>query len=108
MEEKKKVMHVGGPLESDEGGIVGTLFIVNVENRAAAIAFTEHEPFHRAGVFESVLVRRWRQMQPEMVPGANATTAEEGRNQLKEEGQDKTPLKMTIRGAFASALPQPE
>ena len=87
LKQHKDAMHVGGPMESDEGGIVGTVFIVDVPDRAAAIAFTEQEPFNKAGVFESVLVRRWRQMQPEVVPGANASTEREGKNQLKEEGQ---------------------
>ena len=80
-------MHMGGPLESDEGGIVGSIFIVNVENRAAAQKFTDEEPFHKAGVFESVIVRRWRQMQPEVVHGANASTDREGQKQLAEEGR---------------------
>ena len=80
-------MHIGGPFESDEGGIVGTLLIVDAEDRAAALAFTESEPFHKAGVFESVVVRRWRQMQPEVQPGANASTAKEAGLQLREEGQ---------------------
>ncbi len=80
-------MHAGGPFENDEGGIVGTLLIVNVEDRAAALAFTADEPFHKAGVFESVIVRRWRQMQPEVEPGANASTATEAGLQLKEESQ---------------------
>ena len=80
-------MHLGGPFESDEGGIVGTLFIVNVPDRRAALAFTADEPFHKAGVFESVLVRRWRQMQPEVEPGANAVTAEAATLQLRGEGQ---------------------
>ena len=80
-------MHLGGPFENDEGGIVGTLFIIDVENRAAAVAFTENEPLHKAGVFESVVIRRWRQMQPEVVPSANAISAAEAEMQLKEEGQ---------------------
>ncbi len=78
------VMHLGGPMENDQGGIVGTLFVVNVENRAAAEAFTQEEPLHRAGVFESVVVRRWRQMQPEVEPVAN--TAREAALALKQEG----------------------
>ena len=81
------LMHLGGPMENDDGGIIGTIFIVNVADRAAALAFTKEEPFHKAGVFESIIVRRWRQMQPEVVPGANASSAIEGSNQLKEEGQ---------------------
>ena len=87
LKEHAKRMHIGGPFESDEGGIVGTLLIVNVEDRTAALAFIDNEPFHKAGVFESVVVRRWRQMQPEIQPGANASTAAEGGLQLKEEGQ---------------------
>lgn len=80
-------MRVGGPFENDEGGIVGTLLIVDVEDHAAAQSFTDSEPFHKAGVFETVMVRRWRQMQPEVAPGANANTAIEADLQLKEEGQ---------------------
>ena len=80
-------IHLGGPFENDVGGIVGTLFIIDVESRAAATVFTENEPFHKAGVFEAVLVRRWRQMQPEIFPGANAGSAAEAEIQLKEEGQ---------------------
>lgn len=80
-------MHSGGPFENDNGGIVGTLLVVDVEDHAAAQAFTTNEPFHKAGIFESVIVRRWRQMQPEVQPGANAGTAKEAGLQLKEEGQ---------------------
>jgi len=87
LKEHKSVMHLGGPLESDEGGIVGTIFLISVPDRQAALTFTESEPFHKAGVFESVLVRRWRQMQPEVEEGANASTAREANLQLKEEGQ---------------------
>ena len=80
-------MHIGGPFEDDDGNIVGTLLIINVEDRAAALSFTAHEPLHAAGVFESVVVRRWRQMQPEIAPGVNATTAQEAVSQLRQEGQ---------------------
>jgi uncharacterized protein len=87
LKQHRDKMHLGGPFEDDEGGIVGTLFIIDVESHAAAVAFTENEPFHKAGLFESVLVRRWRQMQPEVSPGANASSAIEAEMQLREEGQ---------------------
>ncbi len=80
-------MHIGGPFEDDDGNIVGTLLIVNVESREEALSFTKNEPLHAAGVFESVVVRRWRQMQPEISPGANALTGQEAALQLKQEGQ---------------------
>ena len=87
LKQHKDKMHLGGPFENDNGGIVGTLFIINAEDHAAANAFTDNEPFHMAGVFESVIVRRWRQMQPETEPGANASSAKEAGLQMKEEGQ---------------------
>ena len=85
LHENASRMHLGGPFESPEGGIVGTLFIVDVEDQQAARAFIDGEPFHRAGVFESVRVRRWRQMQPEVVAGANDLTDREAELQLKQE-----------------------
>jgi uncharacterized protein YciI len=88
LKEHAALTHLGGPFESDEGGIVGTFFIINVEDRAAALRFTQNEPFHKGGVFESVLVRRWRQMQPEISPGANEGSAKEAELQLREEGQE--------------------
>ncbi|WP_442940377.1 YciI family protein [Nostoc sp.] len=79
-------MHIGGPFKNAEGGIVGTLTIINVANAAEARTFINNELFHKAGVFESVRVRRWQQMQPEVVPGAKESTAQEARLQLKEDG----------------------
>ena len=34
------LMHLGGPIEDDNSGILGTVFIIDVADRAAAIAFT--------------------------------------------------------------------
>ena len=75
-------------MENDEGDIVGTVFITTALYRAAAIAITEQEPFHKAGIFESVIILRWRQMQPEMVPGAKADSAIEAGSQFREDGQE--------------------
>ena len=86
LKEHGSVLHMGGPFENDQGGIIGTFFLINVPDRAAE-AFTENEPFHKVGVFESVLVRRWRQMQPEIEPGANASTAHEATLKMREEGR---------------------
>jgi len=89
LKEHHEKMHLGGPFENDEAAIIGTLFIINVESHAAAWAFTANEPFHKAGLFETVIVRRWRQMQPEVAPGANAGSLTEGEMQLKQEGITK-------------------
>ncbi len=52
------VIRMGGPFESADGAIVGTLFIIDVADQAQARAFVDAEPFHKAGVFESVRLRR--------------------------------------------------
>ena len=79
------LMHVGGPFESADGAIVGTLFIIDVPDEAAARAWVAGEPFHQAGVFEESRVRRWRQMQPEVEPGADEAVARAGRIRLEQE-----------------------
>jgi uncharacterized protein YciI len=47
--------------ETDDGvHAVGTLFIIEADDRAAAEKFIREEPFERAGMFESVSIRRVR------------------------------------------------
>lgn len=36
-------MHLGGPFENADGGIFGTLFIINVATQAEARAFIDNE-----------------------------------------------------------------
>jgi len=85
LKENADKMHLGGPFENADGGIVGTLFIIDVADEAEARAFVENEPFHKAGVFESSRLRRWRQMQPEVVADADAITDRAAEVQLKQE-----------------------
>lgn len=71
-------VHTGGPLlDPNGGGMIGSLYVVNVEDYAAAQKFIEGEPLNQAGLFESIMIRGWTQMQPEIEPGANAATADE-------------------------------
>jgi uncharacterized protein YciI len=49
-----------GPLLSEEDQIAGSLFLVEADDIAAARAFVEGDPFARAGLFESVVVSRFR------------------------------------------------
>ena len=78
-------IRIGGPFESAEGAIVGTLFIIDAADEAEARAFVDAEPFHKAGVFESVRLRRWRQMQPDVEPGADAAIDRAAEIRLKQE-----------------------
>ncbi len=79
------MMHLGGPFESAEGAIVGTFFIIRADDEATARGLLDDEPFHKAGVFESVRLRRWRQMQPEVEPGADALVDRAAQVRLKQE-----------------------
>ncbi len=85
LEQQGSKVHTGGPLRNPtDGNMVGSLYIVNVENYEEARKFIESEPLHKAGLFESIMVRGWTQMQPEIEPGANEATAQEFERQLRE------------------------
>jgi uncharacterized protein YciI len=51
-----------GPLLGPEGRPVGGLMIIRAEDRAAAEGFAEADPFSRAGLFESVVIRPYREV----------------------------------------------
>ncbi len=50
-----------GPMRSDDGrGMIGTMYIIQVDDRAAAEAFVAAEPMSKAGVFSEIRIDRWR------------------------------------------------
>jgi uncharacterized protein YciI len=50
-----------GPMRSDDGtGNIGTFYIIQVKDRAAAEAFVAAEPLNQAGAFSQVRIDRWR------------------------------------------------
>ncbi len=54
------VMYVGGPIVSDDGEtIIGSMIVGDFPDRAAAEDFIADEPYNRAGLFESVVIRRF-------------------------------------------------
>jgi hypothetical protein len=54
-----------GPILSDDGErMMGSLFIIEVADRAEAEAFSANDPYCRAGLFESAVIRRFRQVVP--------------------------------------------
>ncbi len=78
LEEQADKVHAGGPLKDPiEGSMVGSLYIVDVPDYDAARQFIGGEPLQKARLFESMTVRGWTQMQPEVTPGANELTAQE-------------------------------
>ncbi len=87
LKQHASVLRMGGPLENADGGAVGAIFVIDVEDRVGAMAFTEEEPYHKAGLYEAIIVRRWRQVIPEVEPGASSNSSRAAALQLKEEGQ---------------------
>jgi len=49
-----------GPTTATDGTVTGSMHIVDLPNVEAARVFAFEEPYHRAGVFGDVIVRRWR------------------------------------------------
>ncbi len=78
LEGQRAKVHIGGPLKDPiSGSMVGSLYIINVASYDEAREFIAGEPLNKAGLFESMVVRSWIQMQPEVTPGANELTAQE-------------------------------
>lgn len=58
-------IRLAGPLLSDDGErMVGSLFIVEAANRAAAEALNAADPYTQAGLFGKVEIRPFRQVIP--------------------------------------------
>ncbi len=73
LEEHKDILVLGGALLADDNATrTGSVLIVNVPSRAAADAFSENEPFRKAGLFSSVRISRMRrgQWNPAAAPGS--------------------------------------
>jgi uncharacterized protein YciI len=52
-----------GPFLADDGEtMIGTLLILDVASRADAEAFATNDPYHKAGLFESVEVLPWKHL----------------------------------------------
>ncbi len=55
---------VAGPLLDEEGRPIGSLLIIDFDDRKAAIQFAADDPYAHAGLFASVAVTAWRQVLP--------------------------------------------
>jgi|SRR5919199_1178874 uncharacterized protein YciI len=69
VEAHKKQIFCGGPTLDDNGNPEMMLIILDVPDLASAETFIQAEPYNRAGVFERVIIRQWRQVLPESQPG---------------------------------------
>lgn len=49
---------VACPLHSEDGDFSGSLLVISAEDKADALAFLEADPYHRAGIWDSVEISR--------------------------------------------------
>jgi uncharacterized protein YciI len=58
---KAELVHAGGLLDPD-GKPCGSLFVVDMPDRAAVEAFAAGDPYAKAGVFEASVIRPFREV----------------------------------------------
>jgi hypothetical protein len=56
---------VAGPLLDDAGQPIGSLLIIDFDDRRAAMHFAANDPYACAGLFASVAVTAWRKVVPQ-------------------------------------------
>ena len=66
----KALVLAGGMRAEDGPGRLGSVYLLNVPNRAAADAWLASEPFNKAGIFSQVLITKMRRghWHPENAP----------------------------------------
>ena len=61
--QKTGVVTTAGPFLNESGDMCGSLVVLDVENLEAAQQWATHDPYALAGLFESVFITQWRQVQ---------------------------------------------
>jgi uncharacterized protein YciI len=54
------LVKAAGPLLDDAGSPIGSLLIIEAEDKAAVQALADNDPYTLAGLFESVEIQGWR------------------------------------------------
>lgn len=73
LQSQKGILVLAGATQSDDGKeAIGSLFVVNVNSREEAKAFSDGDPFTQNGVFSGITITRMRkgQWNPEAAEGA--------------------------------------
>lgn len=60
--ESTGVVEMAGPFLDAEGGMVGSLVILQVESLQAATDWAAGDPYAKAGLFQSVDIREWKKV----------------------------------------------
>jgi len=56
------VVSQAGPLLNDEGDMIGSLVVLDIEDMAAAQAWADNDPYAKAGLFEKVELIPWKKV----------------------------------------------
>ena len=81
----------GGPLRDDEDtSSNGSIFCLKLPDRQAAQKFIENEPYNKMGIFESVVIRRFLQMMPQLRDKQLEEELELEKNRLSQAPQSET------------------
>lgn len=73
LQSQKGILVLSGATQTDDGTeAIGSLFVVNVNSRAEARAFSDGDPFTQKGVFATITITRMRkgQWNPGVAEGA--------------------------------------
>lgn len=60
--EESGVVQQAGPLLNQEGVMMGSLLILEVESLDAAVEWAAKDPYKAAGLFEAVTVTQWNRV----------------------------------------------
>lgn len=64
LQSRKDILVLAGATQNDEGTeAIGSLFVVNVNSRAEAKAFSDGDPFTQNDVFKTITITRMRKGQ---------------------------------------------
>lgn len=55
-------VHFGGPMLDEDGGMVGSLIVLDVPDMETARGWAENDPYAKAGLFGSVVLREWKKV----------------------------------------------
>jgi len=65
LKSQKDIIVTAGPMQSDDGAaMIGSMLVIDVADRAAAEAFAQNDPYAKAGLFESTVIKRWKRTIP--------------------------------------------
>lgn len=56
------VVEMAGPFLDSEGVMSGSLIVMEVDNREAAQAWADNDPYAKAGLFEDVRIEEWKKV----------------------------------------------